>query len=324
MKPQWPGESFPLVWQAPDYGYYGLRNGWKGKDDFLVQLFARTKTPRIYSLPNAGALTIMGLGHVWAKEQSSNRLHNRRIFSNVVQLPEDDHFESGLGTVTHASFDEDGSGSITINLDDVYARKSEDRGGARAYEKYGSLRHPEGLAKTGITGLRAIGVDYSGRSGAPCLFVVVDRIDGGKDKLWQWYLKDEVVDKRGKVLETSDLKRAKADGNTATVTKDDGASMKLTFVSPGTIDVRVQDSNVNFRKTYNRGIGAFRWPTIYAQGDNPRDGHFFVVGTIQKGQAPKIDVQGKGLDAIVTVGKQTVRFDGEKILFGSPGRHTKR
>jgi hypothetical protein len=28
-------------------------------------------------------------------------------------------------------------------------------------------------------------------------------------------------------------------------------------------------------------------------------------------------VEGKGLDAKVTMGKQTVRFDGQKLVFGS-------
>ena len=37
--------------------------------------------------------------------------------------------------------------------------------------------------------------------------------------------------------------------------------------------------------------------------------------TVQKGPAPAVKVEGKGLDAVVTVGRQTVRFDGGKIVF---------
>ena len=29
-------------------------------------------------------------------------------------------------------------------------------------------------------------MDYSGKSGAPCLLVVSDRVQGGKDKVWVW------------------------------------------------------------------------------------------------------------------------------------------
>jgi hypothetical protein len=44
---------------------------------------------------------------------------------------------------------------------------------------------------------------------------------------------------------------------------------------------------------------------------------FFFVGTIQSGQPPEIRVSGQGLNAIVTVGSQQIRFDGERILFES-------
>ncbi len=45
-------------------------------------------------------------------------------------------------------------------------------------------------------------------------------------------------------------------------------------------------------------------------------GRFFVVLTFQKGPAPQIQVKGKGLGAVATVGRRTVRFDGKAIVFG--------
>jgi uncharacterized Zn-binding protein involved in type VI secretion len=33
-------------------------------------------------------------------------------------------------------------------------------------------------------------------------------------------------------------------------------------------------------------------------------------------QGREVSVRGKGLDATIIVGKQTVRFDGKKVVFG--------
>jgi hypothetical protein len=44
------------------------------------------------------------------------------------------------------------------------------------------------------------------------------------------------------------------------------------------------------------------------------DGGFFVVATIQPGDPPPVKVKGQGLQAAATVGKRTIRFDGEKVV----------
>jgi hypothetical protein len=45
------------------------------------------------------------------------------------------------------------------------------------------------------------------------------------------------------------------------------------------------------------------------------EGSFLVVITIQRGDAPPVAIQGAGMEARATVGRQTVRFDGQKIVF---------
>jgi hypothetical protein len=40
------------------------------------------------------------------------------------------------------------------------------------------------------------------------------------------------------------------------------------------------------------------------------------VMTVQRGTAPKVDVSGSALAARVTIGKQTIHFDGEKLVIG--------
>jgi hypothetical protein len=43
---------------------------------------------------------------------------------------------------------------------------------------------------------------------------------------------------------------------------------------------------------------------------------FFAVMTVQEGAAPEVRASGEGRDAVVTVGRRTIRFDGTKIVLG--------
>ncbi|MFW6061542.1 MAG: hypothetical protein ACOC93_01915, partial [Planctomycetota bacterium] len=53
---------------------------------------------------------------------------------------------------------------------------------------------------------------------------------------------------------------------------------------------------------------------VFARGG---DDYFAVVTVQRPGQpTPEVTVDGEGLDATITVGKRTIRFDGEKIVFG--------
>ena len=50
--------------------------------------------------------------------------------------------------------------------------------------------------------------------------------------------------------------------------------------------------------------------------DVPAKDFVFVVMTLQKGDGPTVIVQGAGEKVKAAVGKQTVAFDGEKIILG--------
>jgi len=43
---------------------------------------------------------------------------------------------------------------------------------------------------------------------------------------------------------------------------------------------------------------------------------FLVVATLQKGEAPKVEVERPGPAPAVRVGRQTILFDGERIVLG--------
>jgi hypothetical protein len=316
MKPKSPKSTLPLTWEAPTYGYFGFRNSYDGEQSFLVQVYGRCHSPHSYSVPNAGNFVIWGLGHTWACSMPSLRLHNQRAFANVVLLPDDETNENALGRVLYAEAGKDGSGAVTFDLGDLYAAANADRKGRPMdlYEKYGNVPIESAFKESGITGLRSFAVDYSGKSGAPCLFVVADKINGGNQKLWMWRLEDQVIDEKTQaVLEPGDLEYTTVDGNTVTLTRPDGTSMRLTFVSPDKLELKAEKRNIVYTKTYNRGKGIMSAPGIYARTD-AKDAEFFVVATIQRGDPPPVKVSGKGLKSTLTVGKQRIRFNGEKIV----------
>ena len=314
MQAKPPKDVLPLTWEAPDYGYFGFRNAHAGKDDFLVQVYGRCRVPHGYNMPNAGTFAVQGLGQTWAHALPSLRLHNLRSFGNVVLLPEDLTNEGACGIVSYSRLEKDGSGVVTIDLRDVYAAQADKKG--PLYEKYGQFRRDEAFRDSGVTGLRSIAVDYSGKSGSPCLLVLVDKIAGGKSKLWKWILTDDEKDRNGKVITPGDLSRTKVEGNAAVVTKPDGSSMRLTFVGPANPQIKAENRAITYVQTYNRGNAEMPAPGLYATGGDPTDGGFFVVVTIQRAEAPAVKVEGAGLSAKVRVGGRTVTFDGQKVLLG--------
>jgi len=262
----------------------------------------------------------MGLGDVWADGLPSPRLDGQRIYDPVVQITNNDICEDANGRTLYSKFEADGSGSCSVDLNDVYSDAQRNKAGNTVclYQNYGNIRVADAFKPSGITGMRAFGVDYSGKSGAPCLFVLVDKIDGGNEKLWLWHLAAGNMNAKGSGVTGGDdpTKIAKVAGDTVTVTKP-GGTMKLTAVTPTGGNLIAETRTIKFNQTYNRGVGTMQLPGIFLHGADPKEGHFFIVATIQpKGvAAPEVKVEGTGLDAVVTVGKRTVRFDGTKVIF---------
>jgi hypothetical protein len=168
-----PAGVLPLTWRADDHGWYGFRNQWKNQNDFVTQFYLRNGAP---GGEDAGAFRVMGLGQRWGLGGSVMRL-----FENVVQLPDDETNLEGHGRLIHYEARPDGSGAVTIDLGDVYAAPS-----PGLYEPFGYVRVVGNFKPSGITGLRALAVDYSGKSGAPCLLVIVDKVTGAKSSVWSW------------------------------------------------------------------------------------------------------------------------------------------
>jgi hypothetical protein len=304
VEPRAPEGILPLAWEAPTFGYYGFRNGWKGKDDFLAQVYLKARRVGGWNGPNAGTFRLMGLGHVWAHGPTDR--NRSRWEESIVMLPEDTINGSACARLTHYEAAKGGSGVVSFDLGDVYAGR---KGRERLYEYYGGARRDSAFVDTGIRGMRSIAVDYSGLSGAPCLMVLADRIEGGGPKVWVWQLGKAT--KKGKGGPANDVPNTTVEGNTFTIRKGD-ATLHGTFVAPSGVRLKAEVRRTTMiggggstaGKVLERPIAG-----VFAEGGN----EFLVVVTVQRGEAPPVKIQG---DGTVAVGRRTVRFDGKKIVLG--------
>lgn len=293
MKPEPPGQRMPLTWEAPGFGYHCFRNGWDGKDEFISQVFLKARVVGGWNHPNAGTFAIQGLGQEWVIGPIK-RIGTREQGPHVL-LPDDQINEGACGRLTHRQVLPDGSGILTVDLGDVYSSAK----GGRLYDG-NLLRIANRFQPSGITGLRALAFDYSGQSGAPLLLALVDKIDGGKKRVWQWTLPEGAIG------------ATKLTENGFTI--DYGtASMNLSFVHPVKSAMRVGADEAPIGQLGD-GHRSFEGviPRVQAAGTD----HFFAEATFQRGPAPAVKVEGTGLDATVTVGNQRIRFDGTKIVLG--------
>ena len=74
----------------------------------------------------------------------------------------------------------------------------------------------------------------SGKSGAPCLLAIADKIRGGKSKVWVWQL-GQAAGKNP----VNDLSRTQVEGNTFTMAKGD-ATLRGTFISPSPVKLTAE------------------------------------------------------------------------------------
>ncbi|MFP4140137.1 MAG: hypothetical protein ACLFVH_04240 [Phycisphaerae bacterium] len=291
-KPVHPSKVMPLHWEAETFGFFAFRNRWKNADDFVAQVFLKSRPIMGWNHANAGAWRLWGLGHEWSVGPTSRAGH--RTEESVVILPEDD-IQAGLGgQKERLETQPDGSAVLVADMNDHYAP-----GGKKQPKIFDSnlLRREVNRPKPEITGKRAFAFDYSGLSGSPCLVVVVDDIDGGGTKEWLFQKSEGklALQKKGFTLDKGD------------------ANLKATFVAPGDVEVSVPNRTTTWKQ---HGTNERKWNAVLATGGD----RFVVVMTIQKGDPPAVTVDGKGDNAVVTVGKRTVRWDGKKIILGEAGK----
>lgn len=285
VRPVHPSEGMPRTWRADTFGFYIFRSGWQKGEEFVSQVFLKAAPVRGWNHPNAGSFQVYGLGHPWTT--SSESRNGVREQESVVLLPDDEVDQGSCGRLVHYEAGPDGSGNLTIDMSDVYAAPS--RG------LYDSMLIRNGdERKPGLEGLRAMAFDYSGKCGAPALLVLVDKIEGGGKKVWTWQRPEAKVE---------------VEANAFTIAYPD-ATMRATFVTPA--EVRIESISEDIKVGTARDGFHGKVHRVKATGGDS----YFVVLTFQREEPPKVSVEGRRLEARVTVGGQSVRFDGGKILVG--------
>jgi hypothetical protein len=183
---------------------------------------------------------------------------------------------------------------------------------------------------TNYTAVRAVAVDYSGKCGAPALIALVDKIEGPGKRYWIW----QEPAQRGR----SGGYRLEPRKNGFTMHQAPGhhdarkpASMNLTFVGGSERNVQTNGVlEISTAKLGKAGAGGLRrklnlkdeaklpesteleFGTMVPGADGES---FFAVITLQHKDPPEVKhISGKGLNTVVQVGGQRVRFDGVKVV----------
>lgn len=301
-KPRPPEEVLPAAIRDRQKGGYVFRDRSRPNSDLIAQVYLKSDLRRAaWWYVGDGTFRIDGLGHAWAVKgaQHKHQVQDRR-FENVVQFPEDAIGGFGGEEIAFQAAT-DGSGSISASLNRSYrGQKTVDGKRLKPINLYGEFLE-ENTEDLGIRGVRAFAADYSGLAGVPGLFVVADRLSGGGSKIWQMVTPAE-----------HDLT---IDGNTFTLTAPDGTNLHGSFIAPTNVTLAPL-SNQTFE--YSNLKGQPQKNTVPLRGIQATGGNtFFVVMTLQRGEAPPVQVSGSGLAAKVTVGKQAIRFQDDRLLVRS-------
>jgi hypothetical protein len=251
IPPQSPTIVLPRAVQDKRTGFCVFRT-----EEFVTTVYAGEGQAYNGRAANAGTFCIHGFGTDWAVRGSTGT----RESENVALIRYGDLPGDGGGRVTHFEAKPDGSGAVSMDLDRVYRQGNKKK-------------------DIGIRSFRAFAVDYSGESGAPALFVLVDKVSGGTDREW-------LLHTAGKSLRT--------EGQAFVIEGEEGATLRGTFITPAPVRLHTEERN---------GIR-----TLHARADDLKTATFFVILTIQRGTAPPVSIQGRGLSAVVTVGKQVIQY----------------
>jgi hypothetical protein len=321
-------ESLSRVRVDRERGIYGF-SGRPGTGDCSVWVFPRNSVPRqaVNYLPRAGCFRIDAFG----QELVRNATREYDTFLGVGGAAGD-----GTGRVLYEDTDL-GDDQAVLALDVSDACRGDTNSAVRVE--------------------RHVAVDFSGRSGAPLLVAVLDRVRGVGEKTWSFpggMGKYDHADRciLGTRLTAEEAAEAVAHGRTTTELRT--ARVSSSGDAPVTAEAVAQArSKVGYQWAFltregeplskgrkdtfaivgDRGVtllGRFAtpveprvsfdvhhsrnaWTAMRVRTDaDPAES--FVVMTVQTNTPPEMTVRGEGLDAVVTVGEQEVRFDGAKLV----------
>jgi hypothetical protein len=287
------------------YGAYAPKSSLdKGIDDMLAAIFLRSdRGDGGYFYVESGTFRITGLGTHWAGGLAGSKRGWQYAQECAVVMPPANG--EGLAKAVYHELKPDGSGVVGADMSRVNAK--------------GHDSPPKQM--------RHFAVDYSGKSGAAALIAIVDRIEGGNEKTWLMHSggKSATVDGKtftieGQLPDTSLFAQLLSDSQVELTTgpiiwnmpnpefqKAERAKKTGTAVKSAK-DVII-DQDIPEQIDFPWGSAT----TIRAISKDPRV-DYFIVMTVQRGQPPKFEVQGSGINAKVKVGKATVRFANERLI----------
>jgi hypothetical protein len=304
-----PGDVLPRVLLDDWKGGFAFRNRWQDGDDIVATIYENwNNAGGEWDGAETGDFRISGLGTDWAVRGAGWGCTGektpipRRANQNILEVAEPaEQGAPALSQFLKAS--KDGSAILTMDMNYVYA----------SLKKSGSGRvlpplptHPrKGIADvyydSGIKGLRGWAVDYSGASGSPALFAVVDKVTGSAGNN-RWHL---VTDKSLPVVVA---------GNVFTIRAANGATLRGTVLAPSSPTITTRAETLGHEAAYDGDHQTRSFDRTII--DIPAKDFVFVVMTLQKGDGPAATVQGAGEKTQAAIGKQTVGFDGGKIVLG--------
>jgi hypothetical protein len=309
---QSPARALPHVMLDDWKGGYVFRNRWRDGGDCVATIYGNWNfAGGEWNGAETGDFRISGLGVDWlvrgtgwgVKPRTTEPEAPTRRNQNLLEIGEADANSAGPATPTYQRASLDGSAVLTLDMQYVYADTKAGKGG-KALPPLPPLPRPgtpDVLYDLGVRGIRAFAADYSGASGAPALFAVVDRVTGTAAPTC-WHL---VTDAALPVTVA---------GNTFTIHAPNGATLMGTVLAPAGAGITTRAATLGTEAAYDgdHQPAEFRRTVI----DIPAKDFVFVVMTIQQDDGSAAVVQGAGAQAQVSIGKQTVRFDGEKLVLG--------
>lgn len=304
-----PKDILPLTLLDQRAGAAVLRSGWDKND--VIAIFDASAQPA-RSAARAGEFAIYGGG-------AGDWIHRFNVGGGTAYYPRvgacsvvtmQNAWPVAGGTLVRHALQPDGSGSLTARLDKAYYHATPDKvtgmlpgmGGLSGFgADWGNNGPPR---NANITALRAFAADYSGKSGAKALFVIVDAFANDNNRPKTWRMNLAANKKIQDVAIAAKTGTAALPGRSFTVAPPEGpARLHVNMIYPPDAKLTVDQLGTT--------VGTMQ----FVRADSPSNG-YFVILTLHDGPAPDINTQGEGLNASVTVGKQTIRFDGERITFG--------
>lgn len=326
--------------QDTDGGLYVFRNNWNTQRGIAAAVNLYTG-PGGTDLRYAGDFRLFGLGgrwatvwgmhaNIWGPQQARNR-NTAGFYADNIDL------KVKSVTVEHTVAGEDTFILSFLRSGEVKLKKKTSK---KEKDK------PQPAPVSGAYSIRrSVGIDYSGKSGADALLVIVDRIDGPDDAAQSWAMHTEAIllkyqqalaeikaeeqrrmaaldqqvqageltygdaqERRGAIADETDAARKNAGRNLQL--EDD-----IYFVMPdadadaGTLRLRLLTDNPESR--LHAAINPPYWLSIFSQDIK----YSIAVLTLNAGAHPEIKTSGTGSDTVLTIGKRKVSFSGDDVLF---------